>query len=178
MLANSKRLCIAVALLAIISSCGFSTASAASIITDAQIASIKMHCTDIQASLNTLHQNDVLLRYNRGELYRTIADKLMSPLNQRIASNQLDGGELVKITAQYNTAYQAFYDDYKVYEMSLNDARAIDCTKLQTKFYDQLGDASQKRIQLHDTNTKLVSLASDYKKEFERFKIQQLKAGN
>lgn len=74
------------------------------IITDAQIKTIKMHCTDILASLNSLQQNDTLLRHDRGELYRTLSDKLMVPLNQRIASNQLDGADLVKTTANYNDA--------------------------------------------------------------------------
>lgn len=140
------------------------------IITDDQIATIKMHCTDLQANLNRLHQTDILLRYNRGELYRTIADKLMVPLNQRAASNQLDGSSLVQVTAAYNTAYQTFFDAYKNYETSLSSAIAIDCNRQPTTFYDQVADARIKRVKLHAANSRLVELAVEYRSDFTEFR--------
>ncbi len=140
------------------------------VITDSQIAMIKTHCTDLQASLNRLHQSDTLLRFNRGELYRTISDKLMVPLNQRIASNQLDGSTLVQITANYNTSYQTFFDSYKVYEVSLSAALSTDCVRQPTTFYDQVADARAKRIALHTASVRLVELAGQYKKSFGDFR--------
>lgn len=143
---------------------------ASNIITDDQIAAIKMNCTGLQANLNRLLQSDKLLRIDRGNLYRLISSRLMVPLNQRIASNQLDGGNLVQLTASYNTAYQTFFNAYKDYETSLSAALAIDCTRQPTTFYDQVADARTKRQALHAASAKLVDLAAQYKSSFLEFR--------
>lgn len=149
----------------------------ADVITDQQIEAIRTNCTDIQATLNRLQQSDLLLRTNRGELYRTIADKLMVPLNQRIASNQLDGGELVAITAELNSKYKDFYDAYKVYDVALEAAGQIDCVKRPTQFYDAIAAARVKRQDLYTANQELVQLISDYWTEFSTFKAKLEKQG-
>lgn len=141
-----------------------------SVITDDQIQVIKSRCTDIQATLNQLHQNDALLRVNRGAVYQAISDKLMVPLNQRIASNQLDGGDLVRITADYNGAYQHFYNAFKDYDTALTNAMGIDCTKQPTTFYSQLNDARAKRLTLQAASQRLVQLAANYKTTFDQVK--------
>lgn len=142
------------------------------VITDQQIQAIRTNCTEIQATLNRLQQSDLLLRTNRGELYRTVADKLMVPLNQRIAANQLDGGELVAITAAFNAKYGDFYDAYKEYDVTLVAASQIDCTKRPTQFYDAIAAARTKRQELHKTNEELVQLIADYWTEFKAFRTK------
>lgn len=144
------------------------------VITDAQITAIRTHCTDIRGALNRLQQTDTLLRYNRGQLYRTIVDKLMSPLNQRIASNQLDGAELVATTAQYNKEYQVFFDAYKNYDIELSQLLSIDCTKQPTSFYGKLSDVREKRIKLHESSVKIIELATQYKGQYDIFRSKQL----
>ena len=67
-----------------------------------QVSNVKSRCTEIQASLNQLEENDTLLRYTVGSKLLIISDKLMSPLNQRIASNQLDGSALLEFSSAYN----------------------------------------------------------------------------
>lgn len=141
------------------------------IINDAQIASIRAHCTDLQATLGRIRQADTLLRYDRGQIYRAIADKLMVPLNQRIASNQLDGSELVATTAKYNAEYQVFFDAYRTYDASLATTLAIDCTKQPTTFYDKLAIARQDRSKLHISSVKMVELAKQYRVQFDSFKM-------
>jgi hypothetical protein len=140
------------------------------IITDAQIQTIRTHCTDLLATLNRLQRADLLLRYDRGGVYRTIADKLMVPLNQRIASNQLDGSELVATTAKYNAEYELFRAAYRTYDTSLAVILAIDCTKQPTTFYDKLAIARQERSKLHDSSVKLIVLAKQYRTQFDSFK--------
>lgn len=140
------------------------------VITDAQITTIRAHCSDIKSTLYRLGQSDTLLRYNRGQLYRTIADKLMVPLNQRIASNQLDGSELVATTASFNKEYQVFFDAYKNYDIALSAAVDIDCKKQPTTFYDKIADARDKRIALHESSERMVALATQYKKQFDVFR--------
>jgi len=140
------------------------------IITDAQIQTIRTHCTDLLATLNRLQRADLLLRYDRGRLYRTTADKLMVPLNQRIASNQLDGSELVATTAKFNDEYQVFKNSYSAYDISLSGVLAIDCAKQPTTFYDKLAIARQARSVIHDSSNKLIELAKQYRTQFDTFK--------
>ena len=147
----------------------------ADVITDDQIKVIRSRCTELKATLQQLHDSDKLLRINRGDLYQVLSDELMSPLNQRIASNQLDGANLVRITANYTTAYQQFYTAYQSYENSLTALLAINCVNQPTTFYSQLLDAHEKRINLHETSVKLVTLAKDYKTNFTAFKKSALK---
>jgi len=140
------------------------------IINDAQITSIRSHCTELQATLNRIRQADTLLRTDRGRIYRAIADKLMVPLNQRIASNKLDGSDLVATTAKYNAEYQLFFDAYRTYDVSLAATLAIDCTKQPTTFYDKLAIARNDRSKLHDSSVKLIGLAKQYRTQFDMFK--------
>lgn len=146
-----------------------SRALSSDVITDAQISAIRTHCVALQASLNRLHQTDALLRYNRGQLYTTIRDKLMTPLNQRIASNQLDGSKLVKTTASFDSAYDKFYEAYRVYENSLSRVLDTDCTRQPTTFYSRLADAREKRLELHAISQQIVALAVQYKVQFDAF---------
>lgn len=148
---------------------------AADVVTDAQIAAIRTHCTEIQSVLARLSDADTSLRVNRGNLYDdVILKKLMIPLNQRISANQLDGSELVKITAEYSQMYGEFRQSYFVYNTALEKVRGIDCTKQQVGFYDALTDASDKRQFLAEKNASLVRLISQYQEEFAKFKASTL----
>lgn len=142
------------------------------IINDAQITSIRLNCTELQTTLNRIRQADTLLRTDRGRIYRTIADKLMVPLNQRIASNKLDGSELVATTAKYNAEYQLFFDAYRTYDASLAATSAINCMKQPTTFYDKLAIARDDRSKLHDSSVKLIGLAKQYRTQFDTFKTK------
>ncbi|MGK2896538.1 MAG: hypothetical protein ACSLEY_02995 [Candidatus Saccharimonadales bacterium] len=145
------------------------------IITDNQVRAIRTQCTELQATLHRIYQSDAVLRHNRGQLYKTISDKLMVPLNQRVASNQLDGSGLVAITALFNTTYEEFYDAYKDYEGALSKAMGVDCTKNPTQFYDAVADAREKRTLLYMSSSKLVQLADRYQEEFDVFRSEQAK---
>lgn len=151
------------------------SAHGADIITDGQIQAIKSQCQELQSTLSRLQQSDILLRTDRGELYRTIANKLMVPLNQRIATNQLDGSQLVAITADYNKTYTKFYDSYSTYAQALTDTTNINCSNQPTQFYDAITKAYDKRAELHAVNQKLVTLATNYRKEFVSFQTKIIK---
>lgn len=145
------------------------------IITENQIATIKARCVENQASLNQLHQTDAFLRIDRGNLYRTVSDKLMVPLNKRIASHKLDGGKLVQIAADFDDEYKNFYDAYIAYDTALSNLLRIDCTKEPVAFYTALMKARTARQTLNESNQKLVQLMRDYKAEFDAFKTNFLK---
>jgi hypothetical protein len=123
---------------------------------------IKLHCVENQATLNRLHQTDAFLRNNRGNLYRTISDKLMVPLNRRLASNQLDGGALLTIASNYKTEYDTFYRTYIEYDNALADVLKIDCKKEPVAFYTQLTEAREKRLKLSESNQRLKDFVREY----------------
>ena len=146
------------------------SAGAETVITPEKIDSIKTHCTENQATLNRLHQTDAFLRTNRGELYRTISDKLMVPLNRRLASNQLDAGSLLTITADYNKEYRVFFDAYIEYDNAMSKLLGIDCNREPVSFYNALIDAREKRQLLSRSNQQILELIRNYGAEFTTFK--------
>lgn len=140
---------------------------AADVITDKQITTIRNQCNELQATLTQLHRSDALLRINRGQLYRTIADKLMTPLNERLASNDFDNAKEEALTKRFNDTYTDFYNDYKLYDQSLSAVIDIDCKKQPTQFYTALQDAREKRTAVAESSQTLTDLAIQYKKAVE-----------
>jgi hypothetical protein len=153
----------------------FNTVQAEGEITEKKISLIRDHCVENLATLNRLHQTDAFLRTDRGDLYRTINDKLMVPLNRRLAANKLDGGELLTITANFNDEYNDFYNTYIAYDNALSKVLHIDCTKEPVSFYNALLDAREKRTQLSAINLKLKDLIRQYGVAFTSFKDTFLK---
>lgn len=140
------------------------------ILTEQQRTVIINNCADLQATINRIHQNDALTRHDRGLVYRSLADKLMAPLNQRIASNQLDGSALVQITADYNVLYQDFYAKYREYELAMRDVMQISCSTQPTQFYDAINIAHEKRLAVSEASKQLTALAEQYYKDFLIFR--------
>ena len=145
-------------------------ANATTTITPETIEKIKSHCTENQATLNRLHQTDAFLRINRGELYRTIGDRLMVPLNRRLASNQLDAGSLLTITADYNNEYRTFFNAYIQYDNAMTKLLSIDCNKEPVTFYNALVNARERRDALSSSNKVLKEIIRAYGTEFTTFK--------
>lgn len=149
-----------------------SQANATTTITPDMIARIKARCVENQAALNRLHQTDAFLRNDRGNLYREISDKLMVPFNRRVASNQLDGGSLVTIAADYSSQYNKFYSTYIDYDNALSKVLDIDCSREPVAFYNALLDAREKRHELSKINTNIKELVLQYGKSFGEFKAK------
>ena len=145
-------------------------ASASTTITPEVVERVKARCVDNQSRLNRLHKTDAFLRTERGNVYRTISDKLMVPLNRRLAANQLDGGALLTITADYNDAYTDFYDAYIEYDNALSKVLDIDCSKEPVSFYNALIDAREKRAKLSAINQSIKELVRKYGVAFTDFK--------
>jgi hypothetical protein len=146
-------------------------ADAAATVAPEVIARVRSHCVENLAGLNRLHQTDAFLRNDRGDLYRTISDKLMVPLNRRLASNQLDGGNLITIAANYNTEYGKFYNAYISYDNSLSKLLKIDCDREPVAFYNALLDARTKRAELSKINQSIKDLVRQYGVEFTNFRM-------
>ena len=144
--------------------------------TPKQIELVKSRCTELESSLNQLERSDALLRNNIGNSYLTISQKLMIPLNQRIAANQLDGGELVKLSAEYKKTYDdEFYVSYKNYEIALSKTLKIDCRSEPTELFESIAATREERMKLYEASQKIISLAKQYNVEYKKFKKDILK---
>jgi hypothetical protein len=131
-----------------------------------QIAS---NCTSAKASLQRLHQSDASLRVNRGQVYEFISTKLMARLNSRLALNRLDSGDLVEITAKYETALNDFRNVYQTYEEQLKSTLRTDCAENPEQFYHQVLDTREKRQAINETVEKLSQYIDEYYAAFDAF---------
>ncbi|MCA9341451.1 hypothetical protein KC952_02885 [Candidatus Saccharibacteria bacterium] len=146
-------------------------------VTSQETDTFNTQCVEVQASLNQLQQSDTLLRYNIGATYRGMSEKLMVPLNQRIAATSYDGSELVRITAQYNKVYQDFYQKYKLYSNKLQAAIDSDCKSDIEQFSSKISEARQARIDVYGASQALTKLLLDYRNSIDQFK-KQIDSGN
>lgn len=144
--------------------------------TEEQVGKVKNRCTQLESSLNQLERSDALLRNNIGNSYLTISQKLMVPMNQRIAANQLDGGKLVQISAEYKKTYdEEFYVNYKNYEISLNNTLKINCKNEPAELFESIAATREKRSELYDSSRKIITIAKEYNSEYKKFKTEVLK---
>ena len=138
-------------------------------LSEAHLNRIRTNCVAAKNSLNQLHANDALLRVNRGQMYEAISVKLMASMNSRIALNRLDGGEMVKITADYNRQLEEFRSSYQVYEQALSRLMRIDCAKKPAEFYSQVGSVRDLREEVNENVKLLHDGIKEYKAAFDKF---------
>jgi len=132
-------------------------------LTAEQIDRIRSNCTSIKSTLNQLHASDALLRVNRGQVYESMASKLMDPFNSRLSNNRLDAKATSAVTASYRTALDSFRDDYKAYEEELSSAIRTDCVDEPEQFYNSIEQARANRAKVHENVTKLHRYIDDYR---------------
>ena len=132
-------------------------------LTSDQIERIRGNCTSIKSTLNQLHASDALLRVNRGQVYESMATRLMDPFNARLNNNRLDAKATSVVTTSYRNALDTFRSDYKLYEEKLAGAIRIDCTTQPEQFYSNLEEARTLRSKVHDDVTKLHRYIDDYR---------------
>lgn len=132
-------------------------------LTAEQVQHIKSNCTSIKSTLNQLHVSDALLRVNRGQVYESMATKLMDPFNSRLSSNRLDAKATSAVTTNYRTALDTFRSDYKDYEEKISSALRIDCSSQPELFYTTIEQARVLRVKVHSDVNKLHRYIDDYR---------------
>jgi hypothetical protein len=132
-------------------------------LTQEQIEHIRSNCTTIKSTLNQLHASDALLRVNRGQVYESMASKLMDPFNSRLGNNRLDAKATSAVTTSYRTALDAFRVDYIAYEVKLSSAIRIDCFNEPEQFFETIEQARTLRNKVHDDVKKLHRYIDDYR---------------
>lgn len=138
--------------------------------TEAHIDRIRANCVEAQSTLMQLHASDALLRVNRGQVYESIATKLMTPFNNRVSISKLDGSSLSDLTTTYERQLGEFRTNYKSYEESMTRTLRINCTNQPVAFYDSITDTRAKRQLVYDNTQALQKTIQDYKNAFETFK--------
>lgn len=138
-------------------------AQSAATLTPDQQQHIVSNCVSIKNGVSQLHASDALLRVNRGQIYESMATKLMDRFNDRLSSNSLDNKAMVTVTQTYRTELNTFRSDYISYEQKLSAALAIDCTTKPVDFYNTLEDARTLRSTVHTDVIKLHQSIDDYR---------------
>ncbi|HEU4830802.1 MAG TPA: hypothetical protein VFS65_01360 [Candidatus Saccharimonadales bacterium] len=141
-------------------------------ITDQQIERIKGSCLSAKNTLNQLHSSDALLRVNGGQVYESIASKLMKQFNGRVSYNNFDSTDFTVTTGIYERTLDEFRLKYKAYEEQLSKALEIDCSKQPVAFYDAVALSREKRAEVHAEVVKLHTSIDDYQTVFDQFSKQ------
>lgn len=139
-----------------------STAKAEDLTPD-QVERVKANCVSIKNSINQLHASDALLRVNRGQVYESMASKLMENFNNRLGSNSLDNKAMTTVTTNYRNALNTFRSDYILYEQKLSSAIRTDCYNQPNSFHSTLQEARDLREKVHDDVLRLHRYIDDYR---------------
>lgn len=139
---------------------------------DEQVERIRQTCVTTQTSLSQLHASDGVIRVNLGKMYENMSNKLMAPLNSRIALNKLEGIQMAGTTLEYDRQVDVFRASYKLYEESMSRTIGMNCTDKPVEFYESIQATRQKREKLHQDTKTVTALLKDYRTQFEAFSAQ------
>ena len=137
--------------------------------TEAHIARIRANCIETKSTLQQIHATDAGLRVNRGQIYESIATKLMAPLNGRLVANRLDSETFLTIADEYDQQLQAFRSQYQQYDEAMTATLRINCVNQPVAFYDSVADTRAKRQLTHDTTVQLHKIIEKYGLEVKTF---------
>lgn len=138
-------------------------------VSEAKQARIKASCSEIKTNLNQLNASDRLLRVNRGQMYESLANKLMDRFNARLNGNRLDAKAMETVTTNYRKQLGTFREHYTAYGQKLTEAIRIDCTSDPVHFYETVEAAREARRQVHDDVKALHALIDDYRRSVGDF---------
>ncbi len=147
-------------------------------LTPEQVERVKSNCVSIKNGLSQLHVSDALLRVNRGQVYESMASKLMDNFNSRLGSNGLDNKAMTTVTSNYRSALTNFRLDYIAYEQKLSAAIRIDCYNQPNSFHSTLQEARELREKVHDDVLKLHRVIDDYRSSVGDFLLNYERSSN
>lgn len=134
--------------------------------------SVELTCGTVKTKLSKIHENDGLTRVNAGQIFDSVANRLMARLNSKIAEQRLNGGELFALASEFEQHLVRFREAYRVYEISMTELLKTDCDAYPQNFYYLLDAVRLERQAVQDEVTALYSVAKQYKEEVGRFAEQ------
>ncbi len=128
-----------------------------------RIEYIRNNCGDTQVAISSVRATDKVAYVNIGQQLETLYNRLMAPMNGRVALNKFDGVALAKTTVDFNAEVKRFQSIYREYEQSVARITQMSCYNQPVEFYDNLTVLLQKRSAVRESLDKLVALASRYR---------------
>lgn len=147
------------------------------VLTNEQIEHIRNNCGDTQTALGSIRATDAVAFVNIGQKLDTLSNRLMTPMNSRVAINKLDGVAVIKTTVEFNTEVKRFQALYRDYAQSVNVTTAMGCYNQPVEFYDNLTALLQKRVAVRESYEHLKKLIAQYRSDVEVIKKQALTGG-
>ena len=135
--------------------------------TENQLNMIAYRCSTMKTTITQMQTQDAVTRVELGTNYESMLTKLMTPMNSRLANNQLDAGSLLTITADFSNSLNSFRQHYSSYDQSISDLLDIDCAKKPAQFYDKLQTARAKRSLVQADSAKLSQDIKSYREELK-----------
>lgn len=143
-------------------------------LTNDRIEYIRNNCGDTQTALGGIRATDKVAYINIGQQLDTLSNRLMVPMNSRVALNKLDGVALAKTTVDFNAEIKKFQSLYREYEQSVETTVGMGCYNQPVEFYDNLTALLQKRAQVRASLEKLSLLVAQYRTNVEAVRDQAL----
>lgn len=137
--------------------------------------SLTMDCLDVKMKLSAVHQQDGLLRVNAGAAFNDISERLIARFNSKVASENLDGPDLISNAASVREDRQEFDDNYQRYEKAMNQLLKSDCQSRQGQFYQELQAVQQMRSDVYGSMNRTNQSIDNYFTAFEKFKQEYLR---
>lgn len=144
-------------------------AQAVTVLSDQQIEQVKTNCQSVKGTLNQLHASDALLRVNRGQVYESMASRLMDPFNTRLSNSRLDTKATSAVITAYRTTLDTFRSDYQNYEEHLSSTLRIDCQTQPAAFYRATEEVRGLRAVVHTDVQRLNRYIDDYRSAVSDF---------
>lgn len=132
-------------------------------LTDAKVTSIRQNCLSAQVLLQRIQRSDAATRINRGQTYEVVLNKLMSPLNGRLAFHRFSEAATFTDTAKkFEQTVDKFKQDYDDYDTLLSKVLKIKCQDQPVTFYDTLTAAREKRALVAQDIDEIKKVLQEY----------------
>lgn len=142
---------------------------------ESALSTLTMDCLDVKKKISAVHQQDGLLRVNAGSAYDDISNKLIAKLNSKVASESLDGADLISNASSVRENRKQFDESYQVYELAMYQLLKSDCQSRQQQFYEDLQEVQQMRSDVYGSMNRTNQSIDNYYTSFEQFKQEYLR---
>ena len=176
---NHTRVFVAIAIVVLLASprTVFAVSQQPPALTADQIERIRNNCGYTQTAISSVSATDAVAFVNIIQQLDPLSNKLMAPMNSRVALNKLDSVALTKTTVEFNTEAAKFQSLYRDYAKSVNAATAMGCYNQPVEFYDNLTALLQKRALVRTSYERLMTLMAQYRSQVQAVENQALSAG-
>lgn len=132
-------------------------------LTDAKIETIRQNCLSAQVLLQRIQRSDAATRVNRGQTYEVVLNRLMSPLNGRLAFHRFsEAATFTDGAKKFEQAVNKFKQDYDDYDALISKVLKIKCQDQPVTFYDTLTAAREKRTLVAQDIDEIKKVLQEY----------------